>query len=188
MQPWLHVPCLQPPVSEAPDDVSRSGSEGGRSSASSGESEDETSSVDTGGTIYTISINFTLSTECPEKGWCLFNKAWTLSCSYLMETLLRKINLRLASICQFLMDFRAIDGHLNKHHPFYWDTLYKLLSYILSMFAGPGLGRSSHAETQTQIRGISLETALRRKSRAGSSDSNVSTHVIEIILILTVVQ
>ena len=138
--------------------------------------------------IYTISINFTLSTECPEKGWCLFNKAWTLSCSYLMETLLRKINLRLASICQFLMDFRAIDGHLNKHHPFYWDTLYKLLSYILSMFAGPGLGRSSHAETQTQIRGISLETALRRKSRAGSSDSNVSNHVIEIIFILTVVQ
>ena len=56
------------------------------------------------------------------------------------------------------------------------------------MFAGPGLGRSSHAETQTQIRGISLETALRRKSRAGSSDSNVSNHVIEIIFILTVVQ
>ena len=89
---------------------------------------------------YTISINFTLSTECPEKGWCLFNKAWTLSCSYLMETLLRKINLRLASICQFLMDFRAIDGHLNKHHPFYWDTLYKLLSIYYLYLQAPGWG------------------------------------------------
>ena len=93
-----------------------------------------------------------------------------------------KMNWKLSSLCLFLMDFRGVYSHLNKRHSFYWDTLYTI------NYAGPGLGRSSHAETQTQIRGISLETALRRKSRAGSSDSNVSNHVIEIIFILTVVQ
>ena len=74
-----------------------------------------------------------------------------------------KMNLKMACLCQFLMDFRGVYSHQNKRHPFHWDTLYKLSVYIIYVCrprAGAVIPRGDPDSDQRNLPGDGTETQV----------------------------